>query len=64
MEEKIVPINIKGIAKGLETARFGIFNYFVRIESGHLVLLRSWEYYVPELPKDLHINYPQGIHIK
>ena len=36
LEEKTLPINIKGIAKGLEIYGFGIFEYSIRSESGHI----------------------------
>ena len=61
IEEKILPKNIKGIAKGLEISVFGIVEYYVRSESGRMIMLRAQAYYVPGLPKDLRIIYPQGI---
>ena len=61
LEEKMFPINIKGIAKGLEIFGFGIVEYSVRSESGHMIVLRAQAYYVPGLPKDLRIISPQGI---
>ena len=60
--EKKLPINIKGIAKGLEISGFGIVEYSVRGESGRMIVLRDQAYYVTGLPKDLRIIYPQGIH--
>ena len=62
LEEKTYPINLKGIAKGLEMSGFGIVEYSVRSESGSMIALRAQAYYVPGLPKDLRIIYPQGIH--
>ena len=62
LEEKTSPRNIKGIAKGLEISGFGIVEYSVRSETGHMIALRDQAYYVPGLPKDLRIIYPQGIH--
>ena len=52
----------KGIVKGLEISGFGIVEYSVRSESGRMIALRVQAYYVPGLPKDLLIIYPQGIH--
>ena len=53
LEEKIFPINIKGIAKGLDISGFGIVKYSVRSESGRMIALRDQAYYVTELPKDM-----------
>ena len=50
LEEKTPPINIKGIAKGIEISGFGIFEYSVRSESGRMIALRAQAYYVPGLP--------------
>ena len=61
LEQKMFPIKIKGIAKGLEISGFGIFEYYVRCESGRMIVLRDQAYYVPGLPKDFHIISPQGI---
>ena len=61
LEEKTLPRNLKGIAKGLEIYGFGIVEYSVRSESGRMIALRDQTYYVPGLPKDLRIIYPQGI---
>ena len=61
LEEKTFPRNIKVIAKGLEISGFGIVEYSVRSESGHMIALQAQEYYVPGLPKDLRIIFPQGI---
>ena len=55
------PRNSKGTAKGLEVSWFGIVEYPVRSESGRIIALRDQEYYVPGLPKYLHIIYPQSI---
>ena len=41
LEEKIFPINIKGIAKGLEVSGFGIVEYSVISESGRVIALRA-----------------------
>ena len=60
-EEKTFPINLKFIAKGLEISRFGIVEYSVISEIGRMTALRDQAYYVPGLPKDLRIIYPQGI---
>ena len=62
LEEKMFPINIKFISKVLEISRFGIVEYYIKSESGHMIELRDQEYYVPGSPKDLHIIYLQGIH--
>ena len=62
LEEKIPPRKLKGIEKGLEISGFGIVEYYFRIESGLMIALRDQAYYVPGLPKDLPIIYPQGIH--
>ena len=61
LEEKISPRNIKGTAKGLIIYGFGIVEYYVRSKSGRIIALRAQEYYVPGLPKDFPIVYPQGI---
>ena len=62
LEEEKFPRNLKGIAKGLEISGFGIVEYSVRSESGSMIALRAQAYYVPGLPKELRIIYPQGIH--
>ena len=62
LEEKIFPRNLKGIEKGLEIYGFRIVKYSVRSKSERMIVLRSQEYYVPGLPKDLGIIFPQGIH--
>ena len=61
LDKKKPPRNIKGIAKGLEISGFVIVDYSVRSESGRMIALRDQAYYVPVLPKDLRIIYPQGI---
>ena len=61
LEEKTPPRNIKGIEKGLEISGFGIVEYSIRSESGRMIALRTQEYYVPGLPKNLRISLPQGI---
>ena len=61
LEEKKFSRNIKGIAKGLEISGFGIVEYSIRSESGHMIALRDQAYYVPRLPKDLRIIPPQEI---
>ena len=43
LEEKTLPRNIKGIAKGLDISGFGIVENYVRRESGHMIALRSQE---------------------
>ena len=60
IEENMFPRNIKGIAKGLDISGFGIVEYFVRSESGRIIVLQDQAYYVPGLPKDLPIFSPQG----
>ena len=62
LEDKTFPRKLKGIAKALEIYGFGIVEYSVRSESGCMIALRDQAYYVPRLPKDLHIFSPQGIH--
>ena len=62
LEYKTFPRKLKGIAKGLDMSGFGIVEYSVRSESGCMIALRDQAYYVPRLPKDLHIIPPQGIH--
>ena len=59
IEDKTFPGNLKGIEKGLEISGFGIVEYYVRIESGRMVVLQDQAYYVPGLPKDLRIISPQ-----
>ena len=61
LEDKKLPRNIKGIARGLDISRFGIVEYSVRSESGRMIALRDQEYYVPGLQKDLRLISPQGI---
>ena len=62
LEYKTFPRKLKGIAKGLDMSGFGIVEYSFRSESGCMIALRDQAYYVPRLPKDLHIISPQGIH--
>ena len=40
---------------------FGIVEFSVRTECGHMIALRNQAYYGPGLPKDLRIIYPQSI---
>ena len=61
IEDKTSPRNLKGIEKGLEISGFGIVKYSVRSEGGRMITLWDQAYYVPGLPKDLRIIYPQGI---
>ena len=61
LEEKTFLRNIKGIAKGLEISGFGIVEYSVWSERGHMIALRAQAYYVPGLPKYLCIIFPQGM---
>ena len=61
LEEKKSPRRLEGIAKGLEISGFGIVEYSVRSEIGRMIALQDQAYYVPGLPKDLRIIYPQGI---
>ena len=61
-EENIFPINLKGIAKGIEMSRFGIVKYSVRSKSGRMIALRDQAYYVTGVPKYLRIIYPECIH--
>ena len=62
LEEKILPINIKVIAKGLEISGSGIVKYSIRSESGRMIALQDQAYYVPGLPNYLRIISPQGIY--
>ena len=62
LEEKTFPRNLKSIAKYLEIYGFGIVEYFVRSESGHMIALLDQAYYVPVIPNYLCIISPQGIH--
>ena len=59
-EERKSPRNLKGIAKVPEISGFGIVEYYVRSESGHMIALWYQAYYVPGLPKYLRIISPQG----
>ena len=61
LEEKKLPRNIKGIVKGLEISGFGVVEYYVRSESGHMITIWDKAYYVNGLPKDLRIISPQVI---
>ena len=47
LEEKTFPRKIKVIAKGLGISWFGIAEYSVSSESGHMIALRAKAYYVP-----------------
>ena len=58
LEEKTFPINIKGILKGLEIYGFGIFEYSVRSENGHMITLRYQAYHVHGLPNIFRITSP------
>ena len=49
LEEKILPINLKGIEKGQDISGFGIVKYSVRSESGRMISLQYQAYYVPGL---------------
>ena len=62
LEYKTFSRNLKGIAKGLGISGFGIIEYSVRSESGHMIALWDQAYYVPGLPKDYFVIYPQIIH--
>ena len=62
LEEETLTRKLKGTAKGLEIYGFWIVEYYVRSESGRIIALRDQAYYVPGLPKDLRIIYPQSIH--
>ena len=53
LEEKMFPINLKGIAKGLDISGFRIVKYYIRSESGRIIALRDQSYYVPGLSKYL-----------
>ena len=61
LEEKMLPINLKGIEKVLEIYGFGIVKYYFRSESGSMIALRDQSYYVTGLPTDFLIINPQGI---
>ena len=62
LEERTFSRNLKGIEKVLEISGFGIVEYSVRSESGHMIAFQSQAYDVPGLPKDLCIISPQVIH--
>ena len=61
LEEKTSSINLKGIETFLEISGFEIFDYSVRSESGRRIALQDQAYYVPGLPSNLCIIYPQGV---
>ena len=61
LEEKKSPRNLEGTAKGLDISGFGIVEYSVRSEIIRMIALWAQAFYVPGLPKDLRIIYPQGI---
>ena len=44
LEDKTPPRRIKGIEKGLDISRFGIVEYYVRSERGHMIVLRDQAY--------------------
>ena len=52
LEDMMIPINIKGIAKGLEISIFGIVKYSVRSESACIIALWDQAYFVPGFPTD------------
>ena len=58
LEEKVLPIKLKRISKGLNIYGFGIVEYSFSSESGSKIDLRSQVYYVPGLPKYLCVIYP------
>ena len=62
LEDNTFPIMLEGISKGIESYGFGIVEYYVKSESGCMIELQKYEYYVTSLPKDLCIIYPQFIH--
>ena len=62
IEEKMPPRNLKDIAKGLGIYGFGIVEYSVRSEIGCMIELQAQAYYVPGLPNNFRIIYPQVIH--
>ena len=53
IDEKILPRNLKVIAKVLEVSRFGIVEYSCRNKIGHMIALWYQAYYVSGLPKGL-----------
>ena len=59
IEYNMLPRNLKGVVKGLDIYGFSIVEYSVRSESGRMISLWDHSYYVPGLPKDLRIIYPQ-----
>ena len=61
LKYKMLPRNLKHIAKVLEISVFGIVKYSFRSESGRMIALQAQEYYEPGLPKDLRIISLQGI---
>ena len=61
LENRKLLRNIKGIAKGIYISGFGIVEYSVWSDSGHMIVLRDQVYYFTGLPKDLGSIYPQGI---
>ena len=61
LEEKTLPRKLIGIENGLDISVFEIVEYSVRSGSGRMIALWAQAYYVPGLPKDLRIIYPQGI---
>ena len=51
LEEKTSPRKLKVIAKDLEMYGFGIIEYFVRSESGFIIVIRAQACYVTGPPK-------------
>ena len=49
LEEKIFPIKLKVIAKGLDISGFGTVEYSTMSEIGHIISLGYWSYYIPRL---------------
>ena len=61
LEEKTLPRKLIGIENGLDISVFEIVEYSVRSGSGRMIALWAQAYYVPGLPKDLRMFFPQGI---
>ena len=64
LEEKMLPRNLKGIAKVHEISGFGAVEYSVRSESGRMIALWDQAYYVPGTTKDLRIFSPRHLDIR
>ena len=55
IEENTSSKKLKDIDEGLDMSGFGIFEYYIRSESGRMIALQSQKHYVPGILKHLRI---------